>query len=62
MTKLCFSVQEHMKRHGITGERKIISMLLHQQNFLSVDTVDQLKDDGVTTMQFGKLEPEVYLN
>ena len=28
---------------------------------LSVDTVDQLKDyDGVTTMQFGKLEPEVY--
>ena len=29
---------------------------------LSVDTVDQLKDyDGVTTMQFGKLEPEVYV-
>ena len=28
---------------------------------LSKDTVDQLKDyDGVTTMQFGKLEDEVY--
>ena len=44
------------------GERKIISMSLHQKT-LSVDTVDQLKDyDGVTTMQFGKLESEVYLN
>ena len=31
------------------------------KELLSVDTVDQLKDyDGVTTMQFGKLESEVY--
>lgn len=30
-------------------------------DLLSKDTVDQLKDyDGVTTMQFGKLEDEVY--
>ena len=61
MTKLCFSAQEHMRRtwHYVGKENNID--VTTSTELLSVDTVDQLKDyDGVTTMQFGKLEPEVY--
>ena len=48
--------------HYVGGKKNNIDVTTSKE-LLSVDTVDQLKDyDGVTTMQFGKLESEVYLN
>ena len=61
--KIMFSAQEHMKDMALRWGKKNNIDVTTSTELLSVDTVDQLKDyDGVTTMQFGKLEPEVYLN
>ena len=61
--KIMFSVREYEKEMALNWGKKNNIEVTTSTELLSKDTVDQLKDyDGVTTMQFGKLEDEVYLN
>ena len=60
MTRIMFSVHEYEKEMALNWGKNNIEVTT-STDLLSKDTVDQLKDyDGVTTMQFGKLEDEVY--
>ena len=62
MTKIMFfGTRAYEKDMALRWGKKNNIDVTTSTELLSVDTVDQLKDyDGVTTMQFGKLEPEVY--
>ena len=55
-----FGTREYEKEMALNWGKNNIEVTT-STDLLSKDTVDQLKDyDGVTTMQFGKLEDEVY--
>lgn len=62
MTKIMFfGTRAYEKDMALRWGKKNNIDVTTSKELLSVDTVDQLKDyDGVTTMQFGKLESEVY--
>ena len=62
MTKIMFfGTRAYEKDMALRWGKKNNIDVTTSTELLSVDTVDQLKDyDGVTTMQFGKLESEVY--
>ena len=56
-----FGTREYEKEMALNWGKKNNIEVTTSTELLSKDTVDQLKDyDGVTTMQFGKLEDEVY--
>lgn len=61
MTRIMFfGTREYEKEMALNWGKNNIEVTT-STDLLSKDTVDQLKDyDGVTTMQFGKLEDEVY--
>jgi len=62
MTRIMFfGTREYEKEMALNWGKKNNIEVTTSTELLSKDTVDQLKDyDGVTTMQFGKLEDEVY--
>ena len=62
MTRIMFfGTREYEKDMALNWGKKNNIEVTTSPELLSKETVDQLKDyDGVTTMQFGKLEEEVY--
>ncbi len=62
MTRIMFfGTREYEKDMALNWAKKNNIEVTTSPELLSKETVDQLKDyDGVTTMQFGKLEEEVY--
>ncbi|HCZ0069907.1 TPA: hypothetical protein O2G74_000450 [Staphylococcus aureus] len=64
MTKIMFfGTRDYEKEMALNWGKKNNVEVTTSKELLSSATVDQLKDyDGVTTMQFGKLENDVYPN
>lgn len=62
MTKIMFfGTRDYEKEMALNWGKKNNVEVTTSKELLSSATVDQLKDyDGVTTMQFGKLENDVY--
>ena len=56
-----FGTRDYEKKDALNWGKAHNVEVVTSEEILSADTVDQLEGfDGVTTMQFGKLEPEVY--
>ena len=56
-----FGTRDYEKDMALNWAKENDVEVSFSDDFLSYDTLDQLEGfDGVTTMQFGKLEPEAY--